>query len=78
MSASVPFVEVRDLAHEIVDAGEPARHRAQEPVEQRGRRAGPQKQREMREVAALGKDADQFVHGLVIPEAERSEAVRNP
>src|SRR4051812_31711706 len=56
------FVEARKLAHEIVEAARGGNERAQREKQKRGRRAGPKKQREVREIAALGKSADQVRH----------------
>jgi hypothetical protein len=71
------FIEACELAHEIVKAPRRGKQSAQREIKKRGRGSRPEHQSEMREIAALDEGAEKIGH-LVIPEAERSEAVRNP
>jgi hypothetical protein len=62
MSLSENFVEARELAHEVVEPAHAGGELAQREEEERARRGCPQKEREMREIPALGEGADEIGH----------------
>ena len=56
------LVEARELAHEIIEAPARGGELAQREPGERRCRQGPEQQRQMREIAALGKGADKIIH----------------
>ena len=62
----MPFIEARELAHEIVEAPRRGKQRAQREIEQRGGRSRPEHEREMREIAALDEGAEKIGHRGIV------------
>ena len=70
------FVEARELAHEIVEAPRHRRQFTQREHTKRAGRARPQKQRQMREVAALREGRDHIGHGSALARGPKENARR--
>ncbi len=72
------LVEARELAHEVVETAGSGREFAQREGGERACPAGPEEQREVREVAAHDEDADELVHGPLDEKAERGRRAPPP